>query len=189
MKSYLVNKHSIGRDSEACALEVAQSESAHRLRPNGASETSPGPANNVSAALGSPNVKTLCPEGAREMWLRPRAPAKQHRQNSSAPSGHDHHTSTNPRRRSFYSLALGWFPRPRWGEGKHVGMTNTPVWERANANPDRSQSILERSPTMTRQFTASRMTVLLSTVIACLSIGFDDRSLCADEPQSGHQMD
>ena len=37
---------------------------------------------------------------------------------------------------------------------------------------------------MTRQFTASRMTVLLSTVVAWLSIGFDDRSLCAEEPKA-----
>ena len=56
--------------------------------------------------------------------------------------------------------------------GLKTGMTNP------------SQIILERSPTMTRQFTASRMSVLLSTVIAWLSIGFDDRSLCAEEPKA-----
>ncbi len=83
MKTYLVNKHFIGRnsdghDSGASAFEVAQRECVHRLRPNGASETSPGPANNVSAALGTLNVNTLCPERAREMWLRPRTPAKRH---------------------------------------------------------------------------------------------------------------
>ena len=38
------------------------------LRPERASETSPGQANIVSAALGIPNGKTLCPEGAPEMW-------------------------------------------------------------------------------------------------------------------------
>ena len=37
---------------------------------------------------------------------------------------------------------------------------------------------------MTRQFAASRMTVLLSAVVAWLAIGFGDRSLCAEEPQS-----
>ena len=39
---------------------------------------------------------------------------------------------------------------------------------------------------MTRQFAASRMTVLLGAALAWLAIGFDARSLAAEEPQPGN---
>jgi len=73
-----MTRHLARRDSQASAFEVAMFKLLFRLRPEGASDTSPGPANIVSAVLGTPMVRALCPERAREMWLRPRTHAKRH---------------------------------------------------------------------------------------------------------------
>ena len=83
MNRYLMNKHPTRRDSQASVIAIAMFQLLFRLRPEGASDTSPGPANIVSAALGTPMVGALCPERAREMWLRPRTHAKRH--NTSVP--------------------------------------------------------------------------------------------------------